>query len=260
MPVVRNTYTTVIRITLLVACGSVLALGLMIALRAMDMQPWMGLAAGAPLLLASVIALPILWVTGRAEQRRLQAVVDGRFLAHWTYSQEECRRFAESEWKRTIAKAPALVLSAIGVMSVAGAGYSLLDSDLSFLNGLLLGGAAGVVMGAVVGIVFCAYGWNTRHACITGPAEAYVGSGGVYQHGRYVGWDASFMTLHSVKLESGEPSVLAFEIQGNRGGTLELRVAVPAGKEAEAERVLDHFPHERAVQRKAKNKGRRKSR
>ncbi len=185
MTAVRNTYATAIRVTLLVALGSVMALCLLVGLRAIGIYPWVGLAAGGPLLLASVIALPIWWWTGRTEQRQLQELLDGKFIVHWIYTREECRRFADLAWQQTIARAPALMLSALGAMVLSGGAASWYEEDLTLVNGLLFGAALGVAMAILVGIVHCVLGWMARRACLNGPADAYISLGGVYQHGRF---------------------------------------------------------------------------
>jgi hypothetical protein len=259
MPAVKNTYTNALRATTLVAVGSALAVALALLLDARGIRGWRGLMAGAPLLLASLIALPILWFSGSMERRQLQALLDGGFLVHWTYSREECLRFAGLEWKRTLAKAPVLALSAAGVMIVCGAGLSLIEEELSLLNGLLFGAGVGVAMGILVGILFCAFGWLARRACLAGPAEAYVGSDGVYQHGRYVSWDSPWMTLQNVRLEPGEPQALCFEVEGSRGGKQELRVAVPADQQAEAKHLLTHFPAAGAASSARNRRNRRRT-
>jgi hypothetical protein len=82
----------------------------------------------------------------------------------------------------------------------------------------------------------------TRRVSLAGPAEAYVGSHGIYLHGRYVSWGLPWLTLASVKLEAGDPTVLHFEVKGRQGGVQQIRAMVPKGKEADAKRLLSHFP------------------
>jgi len=260
MPAVKNTYSHALRAATLVALASALAVGLAVLFDARGIRGWDGLKAGATSLLASLIALPILWVRGRIEQLQLKALLDDGFIVHWAYSREECRYFAELEWKRNLAQAPALALSAAGVMIACGAGLSLIEEELSLFDGLLLGAAVGLAMGILVGFLFCTFGWFARRACLAGPAEAYVGSDGIYQYGRYVSWDSPWLTLQNVRLEPGEPQALCFEIKGSRGGKQELRVAVPADKQAEAKRVLTHFPAAGAPSSERNRRNRRKMR
>ena len=242
MSVVGNTYTKAIRVTLFCTFVSLFSFLIGFALKALDVKGWAYFFLAAPVLLACLIALPVCLSVGRIEQRQLQLLLDGNFLAHWTYRKEDCLRFAELEWQRTKIKVLRLMLKVTGSMMLAGVGFAWLEGSLLFLDGLLFGSCIGVLLGILVGMIFCWFGWIARQACLTGPPEVYVGAKGVYLHGRFVSWSLPWLTLRSVKLEPGDPSALHFEIKGNQSGVQELRVAVPKEREGEVKRLLAHFP------------------
>jgi hypothetical protein len=70
-----------------------------------------------------------------------------------------------------------------------------------------------------------------------GPAEAYLGDGALYLHGRYETWSLPGLRLRSREFIPGEPALLAFNLY-SRGARRLLYVPVPAGHEGEARRMI----------------------
>lgn len=188
----------------------------------------------APLLLICVITLPILYATGRRGQRQLQELVDGGSWAHWTYGGAEWRTFTDAEWERAGRNAKRLTLQVVGMMLLVGAALHFMQDRLSFLEGVLFGGAIGVPLGIVIGVISWLIARGTYRERLAGAGEVYIGPAGVYQDGSYTTWKSAGLTLKGVKIETGDPSVLQFDIDGYRGAQSQVRVAIPKGKEEEA--------------------------
>jgi hypothetical protein len=240
MPPVQNPYVHTIRITLVVAAACVLALLVGFALRAAGSASSGYFLLAAPLLLLCVIVLPLAWATGRRMQRQLQELMDSAW-AHWTYSDAEWRTFIDTEWARDRKKAQRLPLQIVGTMLLVGAALYFMQNRLTFVQGLLLGGAIGVPLGLLVGVASWLIGRSTYRERLGAAGEVYIGPDGVYQGHSYSTWNSVGLSLKGVTVEKGDPSVLQFEIGVRRAADWHLRVAIPKGKEKEAAALAARF-------------------
>ena len=191
-----------------------------------------------PLLIVSAVALVAIVVTGRKMQRQIQALLDGGYVAHWTYSPTEWSVFTESEWRHASRKARGQPLRVLGIMLVVGVVLSLLSS-LSIPDGILFGGVIGVPLGIVVGAITWLRAWTThrkrRRAAV---GEVYFGPAGIYQDGSYTALQGFGWWFKGAAVELGDPPVLKFAFENRRGPDWQVRVAVPKGKEDEARKVV----------------------
>jgi hypothetical protein len=237
---IENPYSKAIRVTqiLSVAGALLLVLGLV---RAAGQHSLYFLVVVGPLLIVCAVALVVLVVTGRRVRRQIQALLDGGSLAHWTYSAMEWSIFTESEWRRASRKARGQPVRVLGIMLLVGVVLSLLSS-LTFLEGILLGGAIGVPLGIVVGAITWLLAWTTyRKRRSAAAGEVYFGPAGIYQDGFYTALQGFGTWFNGAAVEPGDPPVLRFDFENRRGPDWQVRVAVPKGKEDEARKVVAQF-------------------
>jgi hypothetical protein len=244
MPLVHNPSAQTIRITLMVAGASALALLVGLVLRARG-SAWSDLLllAAALLLLLCAIVLPLAWATGRRMQRQLQEMMDAAW-AHWTYSDAERRIFSDAEYARDLKRARRLPLQIVGTALIAGAALHFMQDRWTFWQGLLLlGGVIGVPLALVVGLSTWLTARSTHRQRLVTAGDVYIGPNGVYQDGSYSTWKAFGLALKGVHVEKGDPSVLQFRITVRQSEDWLLRVAIPSGKEKEAAALAARFGH-----------------
>ena len=204
------------------------------------MTPWMVLVAligGLAIFFGAIIVITAR-VTGRRMQRERQALLDGDCLANWNYSREEWQRFTESEWRRDRrvkwgdALATVLVLGVIVWFFVPDRlsnGSSLTRAEYSFGFGLFA-----AVFTAIVAQVRARLDHRSR---LRGAANTIIGYRGVFC-GKYIPWTGFGISLGTVKLDEGTPSVLEFELKLPKSNTQYVRVPVPHGHEHQAREIV----------------------
>ncbi len=237
---VAHPYAKAIRTTLIVTAASVLAMVVGFVLAAMGNKDagFVFVIVGMPLLLCCLFLLLILWATGLGMRRQIQKLVDGDFLAHWTYSGMEWRSYTEAEWERARPKAKGMPLKVIGIMLIVGAFMHFMREEMGLVQGILFGGAIGVPLGLLVGGLAYWLAWSTHRKRLETPGEVFIGATGFYQDGTFTGWTGYYGRLLGVTMASGEPAALVFKIEGHRRSVFDVRVAIPKGKEEEAERIM----------------------
>jgi hypothetical protein len=220
-----------------VASALLLVLGLV---RAAGWRSYYFVVGGGSLLIICALVLLMLVVTGRGMRRQIQMLLDGKYLAHWTYSAMEWRIFTEAEWRRASRKARGQPVRVLGIMLVVGVVLSFLSS-LTILEGLLIGSAIGVPLGIVVGAIAWWLAWATYRKRSSAVGEVYFGPAGIYQDGFYTALQGFGTWFKGAAIEPGDPPVLKFEFESRRGPDWQVRVAVPKGKEDEARDVVAQF-------------------
>ncbi len=110
-------------------------------------------------------------------------------------------------------------------------------------KGMFFGGLLGIPLGILASLGTYRMGQSTYRRRLETPGEVYIGPKGIYQEGSYSAWAGSGLKLNQAKLERGQPSVLRLEIKDSRGRTTyqEMRVAVPRGREPEAEELVQRL-------------------
>jgi hypothetical protein len=79
-----------------------------------------------------------------------------------------------------------------------------------------------------------------------GPREITIGPTGLREGRTFFAWRTGMSRLTHVRLDPGDPPVLVFRTTRPVSGTpidYEVRVPVPAGREAEARQVVERFVH-----------------
>jgi hypothetical protein len=195
---------------------------------------------GGSLAFAAALTAGICWFYARKADRHLEAFRRGEYLAHWTFRPEEWSTFAAAEWARTQKTARwmplwlGLVGGAVGLgLLAAGAGVVVLAVST----------LAGTALGWGVGRLLLSRGERARDARPAKP-EVYVGPEAAVVDGKYIHWTGYGVRLVGLTMVGGDPPVLEFEVRTSSGESTTThthRVPVPAGREEEAEQVMEHL-------------------
>jgi hypothetical protein len=180
-------------------------------------------------------------------QRRatsFERMVSGQgLLAHWTYDPAEAQRDARAEYEERRSYNRSQFLLVGGMMLVAGFFFLILPmlrGEDMFLPVLAVYFGAMLLIGLVA---FAAPRVAYRRALRAG-SETFISEEGLYVRGQLHTWKEPFSHLQQVKvIHHGEQTELEFQLRHlTRLGvtyyqTVTTTVPVPAGKEAEAEKV-----------------------
>lgn len=161
-------------------------------------------------------------------------------LAHWTYAAEEWRQYTRGEWGYR-------AVEAVGM----GGGIVLFGWLIGRNEEGNLGLWAGIVVGAVIFVGKLVQGWSARSANRSGPGEAIITPTAVMLNGQYHVLSNDEYRFEHVRIDRlARPPVLEFKVSWNtrEGRThTEVRVPIPAGREDEAQRVVEAFQRGWAV-------------
>jgi hypothetical protein len=167
-------------------------------------------------------------------------------IAHWTYDPEEWKRFAEWEFRQEKSEKTNLLILISVIALVIGLGFWLIVRDK----------ASGWVFLFLTGVVVLLWGvgWlvprlNYRRN-LNRLGQVYIGEAGVYINGAVHSWK-----LWGGRFESAEYRTEPFPLLLLSYSTLQaagrslflyrqsvtVRIPVPRGKEAEGQRVVEHF-------------------
>lgn len=188
---------------------------------------------------AAALMWGICWFYARKADRHLEAFRRGEYLAHWSLPPEEWSAFAAAERARTEKSARWMPLW----LGLAGGAIGLGLLTMGGVVGVVASTVAGAAAGWGVGRLMLSWGKEARGAQPERP-EVYVGPEAAVVDGKYIHWTGYGIRLVGLKLVGGSPSVLEFEVRSNAGEsstTHTHRVPVPAGREEEAGRVMEHF-------------------
>ena len=214
------------------ACGVLAAGALGVALLTGSMGAGKGaLACGMAAVFFGALALSFR-LQARLADRSREAVLAGEPLAQWSYRSDEWRGYTAAEGER--AKGKARMLPAwFGAMALAG---GLMFGAAPLLLAALT--AAGALAGFAAGRMLAARG----DASTVVPPQARVTRDAAMLNGHVIGWNGSDERLESLALLDGTPRVLEFTVRrqlSSRRARMQLRVPVPAGREAEAGAVME---------------------
>jgi hypothetical protein len=206
-----------------------------------------GLGAGSAVLIDVIILLTAalclgftLYLARRydADRRRL---LSGEHWAHWQLPTAEREQFVTGERERSHREASrCLLYTLVAALFGALVGWLQVETATGALLGFMALGAAGLI------VVATTYPWGgarpREEAANLG--DIYLGELGIYHLGRYTPVRGVNLFLTGVELQPGDPTVLQFAVssRGRYGlRTNEVRVAVPAGREAEAAALAERF-------------------
>ena len=215
----------------------------------------LGLGVGGTLFVTAFIVATAVLCGGlmvalaRRYARDFERLLAGGHWVHWRLGPGERERFVAQEGERTRREADSYVpyaagFAVLGALVVGVAGGSLTAG----LLGLAGFGAVGLL---VVATTYLWGGARERRGA-RDLDDVYLGDLGIYQLGRYTPVRGFNVFLTAVEARPGAPAVLAFTIGSRtRYGTrtTEVRVAVPAGREAEAATLAERFRREFGLDR-----------
>lgn len=216
---------------------ALLAVGLLLALagrgRATTDLGIAGVLAGCTAIPAAILSL-----LARRRARRAAALRSGDFLAHWTYAEEEWRPFLAAERERAARRSRWLPLW-----------WALGATVWGMITFAILAGWPAILLCAAAGAVV---GWlSARDLRATVPAgreagngvgEAFIGRDAALVNGTFEAWTGFGVALATVGLTAGRPSTLDLSVVSSGGQSTRertVRIPVPAGRDAEAEQLID---------------------
>lgn len=192
-----------------------------------------------PLFLFCLILQPLLYYYRKKYLRGARELLDGKFLVHWHYQQNEWNRFAESEWRRTKKKAMWMPLGITFGLIVLG--YLLKGWTIDDFKVILPWIIALAVLGALLTYF---YGLSNYKKSLKKVGEVYIGKTSVYFIDTFYTWDVFGARLGKVELLAEDPAILQFEIlyAGRYGSRpVDVRVPVPRAHAKEAADIAAKF-------------------
>lgn len=203
--------------------------------RSRDWFPLLFITALLWTIIAGTIAVVMRFHHGGRE-----ALISGRaLLVHWTYPDHEWRRFVELENVHLdeVSRGPIRVVFA---MLVAGIGVSFL---LGHGTGMIVAPILGTILVASIALMLFAPRIRGR-ALAPAPGrtpEVHIGTGGLLRCREFHRWSGLGAALETAAVAPGQPAHLVITYShpsGNARLTTTVRVPIPPGREAEADRVV----------------------
>lgn len=226
---------------LIISFGTVAAVCLLAGVAGLLIGGEQGLFTAIVGLAFGVILAPIvlyMWVLGNRQVKEAIALRSGEgLLARWTFGAGEWQQFTAEQYRRGLRSA--LVNAAIGF----GAAFVGVAGGMDFsAGGILYGLLAGAGLGAFLGAVSYADARVTYKTNSALAGEVYIGSTSAFVGGTIHSWKGA--TLQAVTFLEGTPCKVQFAY---RHGSTEtsafgsVEIPVPAGKEAEAQALVESF-------------------
>jgi MFS family permease len=185
--------------------------------------------------LCALIGAIVIWRVARAQDKLL----NGTFLAHWTYSEAEWKAYAEEEHKTNKKEKLLLFYMVAGFSVFFGVIFLILD----FESGVFV---SMVLLGLIIFIGFIAWlsiylpKWrNQKHR-----GEVYIGKHGVYINGQIHPWDILGAKLEDISFKDGHPAQIIFTYSSPNRYNRNInsaRIPIPEGYEKEAEKVVSQI-------------------
>lgn len=173
----------------------------------------------------------------RRDADKLDALARGEgLLARWLFSPGEWSKFRareeleESSSKRGLATMVTVISLAIGIPYAVAAGEA----------GIFILGVLALVCALCWGLAIYVPAHRLAPHDDAGPVEVLIGRDGVYLPGEFHCWTSFAAQLRDARVRAGRDPVVQIEYriyQRHGWNTYEIRVPIPAGALAEAERV-----------------------
>jgi hypothetical protein len=192
-----------------------------------------------PLFLFCIFLLPLLYSMRNKYKTDLGSFRDGKFLVHWLYEPDEWGRFNWGEWRKARKRSIIIPIGFILAFFVLGIVSGRLSEDEMRIVAPWI-----IAFGLGISVLMLVYTYVLYRRSTTCPQETYIGFDGVSFGGYYTSWKVVGSRLGRVRVVSGDPSVLEFEIMvwGRYGSTPRpLRIPVPRGHEREGEELVKKF-------------------
>jgi hypothetical protein len=159
-------------------------------------------------------------------------------LAHWTYSENEWRAYAEREHREQVELNRGMFLMIAIIAVIVGVIFVIIEPDALLSTAIAIGGIIGIIGITAFSVTFYRRAQNRKLL-----GEVYLNRDGVYINRELHTWKSLGCKLESASIDDkylGQ-TILVFNYSApSRTGRdhFSARVPVPLGKEAEAERVL----------------------
>lgn len=226
---------------LIISFGTVAALCLLAGVAGIVIGGDQGLFAAIVGFAFGVILAPIvlyMWVLGNRQVKEAEALRSGEgLLARWTFGPGEWQQFTAAEYGRGLRKSLINALIGFGAGGVGVAGGMDFTAD-GILYGLLAGAGLGAFLGAV-SYADAKVTYRTNSAVV---GEVYVGATSAFVGGTIHSWKGA--TLEGVNFLAGTPCRVQFAYRHGSGDSSahgSVEIPVPAGKEAEAQALVENF-------------------
>jgi xanthosine utilization system XapX-like protein len=190
-------------------------------------------------MLAITGIIVIIIYSGRA--RLLNRILNGEnSLAHWRYSPEEWRTYTEKEYKEEKAMKKGLFLMVAGIALLIGIIFFIVNHEAGAWVFMAMLGLI-----AIIGFTAWFTSWYNYRQNNKYLGETYITENAVYINRQLHTWQGLGAVLDSVNLDQRKTqNILQFVYSApTRTGMQEYRVnvPVPAGQEAEAKTIWEHF-------------------
>ncbi len=224
------------------------------------------LALCVPLTVAMLVSVLFTLPSVRRAERAFAEYRNGHYLARWNCSPEEWRAYVEEVARGMIKMNWWFAAAILGLTCIPGIAATWnADNTLPAKIGLtlLMPGGTLIIGGTIYGIIRLA-GRRRRNRLLAAAPQVFIGSDAVYCGGEFGFWGSGMRALKSVTLLQGPPKTLEFNIGLTRAGEAAFAavgttgfavrhplpfssfnnrqlVPIPAGAEAEAEQIAQHF-------------------
>jgi hypothetical protein len=207
--------------------------------------PVVGLWVGAAVTMVFAAVILFLGPTVRRVEEELAAFRRGECLAHWMYTEDEWRNFAEfkwqdaREWGYAAPVAVAILIALVLGLPLWGAYFEA--SAVAALPCFGLCTVAGALAGLGIGRLIRLLAWRRYQRRLRAVGEAYLGEGGIYFEGTYSRWGSWGTRFSGARIREGDPPMVVVTLTsgaGSRQYTNDVQVPIPAGRDGEAERIV----------------------
>jgi len=233
-PEFRNTQKTVVIVWMIIGLAA-LAFCFVPSAAGWDMMQY---GFGTIMMSGFLVVICVIVVcvyAGRAA--RLERLFGGAdLLAHWIYSPEEWRRFAELEYQTEKKEKRALYILVAVITAVIGAGFLIFADEGGFAVAAVLAG----LLVLLAGVAFLVPQLNHRRN-LRNPGEVLISPTAAYVTGAFHSWTMLGARMESINLVDGDPLTISIVYSApSRQGrdSCALRIPVPKGKREDAERLV----------------------
>lgn len=176
----------------------------------------------------SLLCLVIAALAHRGEKKAIRRILTERRTFHWTYSPAEWQRLTTQALRQSI-RANLVVTVIVWVVLVA----VFLASFSNVWSALALGTGVAALLALLLFLIAFVEFQLRRHRTTS---DVYISRAGIIQNGWYYSMSGWTGGLNRVTYKAGDPGMLSFDIGWGRGRRV-LKVAVPHGREGEAQQV-----------------------
>jgi hypothetical protein len=170
---------------------------------------------------------------------RLDRLLRGEgVLAHWTYSPEFWREYAEKEYAEEKTEKKGIFLLVSGFALFFGVLFWLFDAEAGFVVFLVMMGLI-----ALVAFVWQFSSWYNYRQNVNGVREAIISKNAVYMNKKFYAWRTVLTSFDGVTLRDNRSMpllVFKYTVSNVRTGpqTYTTRVPIPPGEEEKAKEIM----------------------